>query len=138
MLTEEQEELIRKRELKYSTSRSGGKGGQNVNKVESRVEVMFDVEGSQALTGRQKHTVLSNYKGIAEGRYIRVVSDTHRAQLQNKLEVQQKLFQLLNRLLKPKKKRLATSPTRASKARKSESKKRRSEIKSSRRRISPD
>jgi len=131
MLTGEQAERILKTELLYRTSRSGGKGGQHVNKVESKVEISFNAETSEVLNEVQKSTILSRIR--EDGPCIRIISEKHRSQLENKLDAQRKLITLLQKYLKIQKKRTATKPTFSSRLRKAETKKRRSETKAMRR-----
>lgn len=133
MLTLQQLESIFQQECSYRTSRSGGKGGQNVNKVESKVELEFDIAASQQLSESQKHTLFQSTSVQAQAGIIKLVSETHRTQLQNKKEVQQKLRKLLDALLKPKKKRIKTKPGKAAKEKKLQNKKRHSEKKRLRR-----
>lgn len=134
MLTDVQIKGILK-ELSFSTSRSGGKGGQNVNKLETKVEIEFNVALSAFLTDTQKKIILEKYPSFVDEHIIKLVSSKHRTQLENKEEVKEKLTALLNKLLKPVKKRLATKPTKASKQRKTEVKKRRSETKNLRKKL---
>ena len=130
MLTEDQVKQITKSELKYQTSRSGGKGGQNVNKVETKVEIAFDVALSEALSLAQKQTILRKYKDFVEGSSIKIIGSKYRSQLENKKDAREKLISLLNKILKPIKKRVPTKPGKAAKLRKLENKKRQSEKKS--------
>ena len=135
MLTEEQVLQVIKKEISYHTSRSGGKGGQNVNKVETKVEIEFNVSGSMALTDRQKTTVFKKYNDFVDGSLIKLTATKYRSQLENKEEAQTKLIALLNKLLTPVKRRVPTKPSKASLKKKTESKKHNSEKKSLRQKI---
>jgi ribosome-associated protein len=112
------------REFVFSTSRSSGPGGQNVNKVSSKVELRFNVAASENLSEDEKNLVtgkLSNYINNA-GELI-LTSQSERSQLKNKEKVIQRFYQLLNRALTPRKARKETSPTFASKVKRLTTKK---------------
>ncbi|MDD5569842.1 MAG: alternative ribosome rescue aminoacyl-tRNA hydrolase ArfB [Bacteroidales bacterium] len=117
-------------EFRFKTSRSSGAGGQNVNKVSTKVELDFDVVSSALLTAEQKEIILQKLKNrISKEGILQVISQTERSQLGNKEIAIKKFYELMNKCFITRKKRKPTKPSRVSKERRLESKKRKSEIK---------
>ena len=123
-------------ELSFSTSRSSGPGGQNVNKVNSKVTLRFDVLKSSALDADQKNHILQELSSriVSEG-VLMIISQDSRSQAKNKEDVISKLDRLLKKAFTPKRLRKATKPNKAAKQARINNKKRRSEKKQWRQRL---
>lgn len=121
---------IKKSEIRFAASRSGGPGGQNVNKVNSRVELRFNVSESDSLSEEEKELIADKLRNrINSSGDLLIVSQSERSQLMNRKKAEEKFYKLLASALSKRKKRKKTGPTRASKEERLESKKRRSKIK---------
>ena len=123
-------------EITFQTSRSSGPGGQNVNKVESRVELRWHLQHSQVLTPIQKELILEKIAGqlTAEG-YLLVVAQDDRSQLRNKEIALARFHELLQKSLRRPKPRRATRPSAGAVRQRLEGKKRQGEKKANRRRL---
>lgn len=103
------------RDVHYKTSRSGGKGGQHVNKVSTKVELLFSVETSDLFTVDEKHLLLSRlHSRLNKEGFLQVVCDEERSQLINKEIALEKLINILTKALHRPKKRKATKPSKTS------------------------
>jgi ribosome-associated protein len=111
-------------EVAFRTSRSSGPGGQHAQKTESRVEAIFDVEGSSALSDAERARVLERL-----GPVVRAVAQEERSQLRNRERAAERILDQLRAAAKPRKRRRATKPTAAAVERRLEQKKRQSKTK---------
>lgn len=117
-------------EFRYATSRSSGPGGQNVNKVNTKVELRFNVQSTETFSDEEKALIFSSLKNriTADGDLL-IVSQSERTQLQNRKKAEETLYRLLAKALTVNPERKATRPTSASRVKRLDEKKRRGQIK---------
>lgn len=121
-------------ELIFRFARSGGKGGQNVNKVETKVELLFDVANSAALSDHQRALISDGLRQWTDSDgIVHIISQASRSQWKNREGAVRKFVDLLRKALKPRKKRVKTKISYAGKEKRLVSKKMRGEIKKTRR-----
>jgi ribosome-associated protein len=125
-------------ELTFETSRAGGPGGQNVNKVESRVTVVYPLDATTALDEGQRARVHERLASrISRAGLLRVSSQRHRTQAANRAAALERLAELLRDALAEDPERRATRPPRAARRRRVEGKRARSRVKTLRGRVRP-
>jgi ribosome-associated protein len=123
-------------ELTFKTSRSGGGGGQHVNKTETRIELFFNVRNSVALSMQQKILLQKNLRSkLTENGSLRIVVSDTRSQIRNKEIAIQRFLTLIKKELIIPKKRKPTKPTRGSVKRRLESKSKKADIKKNRKQV---
>jgi ribosome-associated protein len=122
--------VLPRAEIELRTSRSSGPGGQHAQKSETRVEAVFDVEASSALTDAQKRRVLAK-----AGPVLRAVAQDERSQLRNRELATERLVASLRVALRVERRRVPTKPTAASRERRLDDKRRRGEVKRLRREL---
>jgi len=126
--------FIREDELTFRTSRSSGPGGQNVNKLNTRVAVLFDVAGSSSLSEEHKQQIRSRLSTRMDKQgVLQVVSQKHRSQEANRQAAVERLQELLQEVLKPRPIRRQTRVPTAVRERRLQEKKRRGTLKRQRR-----
>ncbi|MBI5879279.1 MAG: aminoacyl-tRNA hydrolase [Chloroflexi bacterium] len=126
-------------ELRFRFARSGGPGGQNVNKTATQVELLFDVAHSPSLSDTQRDLLLRKLANRIDGDgVLHLVSHATRSQLENRADATARFVALVAAALKPARKRRPTAPTGASRERRIQAKKERGQIKARRRAAADD
>ena len=120
--------MVPRSEIELRTSRSSGPGGQHAQKSETRVEALFDVEASSALSDAQKRRVVAK-----AGPVLRAIAQDERSQLRNKELATERVIESLREALRVPRRRVPTKPSAASRERRLEQKKRRGQVKRLRR-----
>jgi ribosome-associated protein len=126
-------------EIEVRATRAAGPGGQNVNKVSTRIELRFDVGGSTVLKDEEKQRLRTRlHTRTSRAGVLRVVCQKHRTRAANERAARERLAELLRAALHVRRARRPTRPTAASRARRRADKRRRADAKRSRRRPAPD
>jgi len=121
------------KELTFSAQRSSGAGGQNENKVNTKIELRFSVPESTILSNREKELLISRLAGkLTHKGDLIIMAETERSQLRNKEQAIKRFYNLLEWGLRPVKKRIPTKPSKASKKRRLDAKKKQAEKKNRR------
>ena len=126
-------------ELEYKATRSGGPGGQHVNTSSTRIELLWNVAASAALTEEQRERILRRLPNrIDQEGWLRIVASGSRSQFQNREQATERLRTLVAEALRVPKARKKTRPTRASREARLAAKKRRAGVKDTRRPVRPE
>ena len=122
--------LLLHHECEFKSTRSGGKGGQHVNKVSSRVELYFNIAASNLLSEEQKNILLEKLAPrLSDEGILRLTEDSSRSQYDNRKRIIEKFYALLENALKPVKKRVETKIPKMLKEKRLQKKKKHSEKK---------
>ena len=131
--------VIDESELQWEFVRSGGPGGQNVNKVATAVQLRFDVEGSQSLTQeiKERITRIAGRRMTSDGTLL-IKAQRFRSQERNRVDALERLQEIIGEALRKPKRRIRTRPTASSRMQRLESKRKRAAKKGLRHAASPE